>query len=271
MAEPPLFTAPAAPRFGADDVVFDSVTVREWGIRKFGRTVVARTRIKCSDRSYFAERKNMLELLTQGEYALFMVILFAIIFSLTFHEFGHALVAKLYGDDTAQRLGRLTLNPISHIDPLGLLMVVMVGFGYAKPVPFTAHNLRYPWASALVAFAGPFMNLVLAALAINLYVWGANSGLEFFQGPGPATLLIYLAHINLLLMLFNLIPLGPLDGHHILPHLLPPSLGRRYLELNARYGVGVFLVLIVLSVMGVPIFRTLMDLSAGIIPLITLF
>ncbi|MDH3639559.1 MAG: site-2 protease family protein [Gammaproteobacteria bacterium] len=212
----------------------------------------------------------MLELLARGEYTLFMVILFAIVFSLTFHEFGHALTAKLYGDDTAEKLGRLTLNPFSHIDPVGLLMVVMVGFGYAKPVPFTPRNLRYPWASAVVAFAGPFMNLLLAVLAINLYVWGAKSGIEFFQGPGPATLLIYLAHINLLLMLFNLIPLGPLDGHYILPYFLPRSMGHRYQELNARYGVGVFLVLIGLSIMGLPIFRYLMDLSASIMPLITI-
>jgi Zn-dependent protease len=212
----------------------------------------------------------MLELLTRGELTLFMVILFAIIFSLTFHEFGHAAAAKLCGDDTAEKLGRLNLNPMSHIDPLGLLMVVMVGFGYAKPVPFSPNKLRYPWASGVVAFAGPFMNLVLAVVTINLYVWGVKSGHELFQGPGYATMLIYLAHINLLLMLFNLIPLGPLDGHYILPYFLPRSLGHRYLELNARYGVAVFLVLIALSIMGVPIFRALMDMSAAIMPFITI-
>lgn len=211
----------------------------------------------------------MIELLTRGEYPLFLIILFAIIFSLTFHEFGHAATAKLYGDDTAEKLGRLNLNPLSHIDPIGLLMVVMVGFGYAKPVPFTPTKLRYPWASAVVAFAGPFMNLVLAIVVINLYVWGVKSGSAFFQGEGQQILFLYLAHINLLLMLFNLIPLGPLDGHYILPYFLPGKMGYRYHQFNAKYGTSVFLVLIVLSVMGVPIFRHLLKLSASIMPFIT--
>ena len=79
--------------------------------------------------------RPVIELLLQGQIALFATLLFAIVFSLTFHEFGHAASAKLLGDDTAEQAGRLTLNPIAHIDPLGLLMVVMVGFGYAKPVP----------------------------------------------------------------------------------------------------------------------------------------
>ncbi len=211
----------------------------------------------------------MLELLLRGDYALFTLILFAIVFSLTFHEFGHAFVAKLCGDDTAEKLGRLNLNPLSHIDPIGLSMVVLVGFGYAKPVPFTPQKLRYSWASAAVAFAGPFMNLILAVISVNLYVWGATRGIEFFQGSGSATLFIYLAHINLLLMLFNLLPLGPLDGHYIVSQFLPAAARARYLELNARYGVALFLVLIVLSILGLPIFRFLMETSAGILPLIT--
>ncbi|MEC8961299.1 MAG: site-2 protease family protein, partial [Pseudomonadota bacterium] len=77
----------------------------------------------------------MIQLLYQGQWLLFCVILVALLISLSFHEFGHAWVAKRFGDDTAQRAGRLTLNPISHIDPMGLMMVVFVGFGYAKPVP----------------------------------------------------------------------------------------------------------------------------------------
>ena len=77
----------------------------------------------------------MIQLLYQGQYALFFMILVALVISLSFHEFGHAYTAKRFGDDTAERAGRLTVNPVAHIDPMGLLMVVMLGFGYAKPVP----------------------------------------------------------------------------------------------------------------------------------------
>ena len=82
----------------------------------------------------------MLQLLWQGEYAVFTLLIVALILSLTVHELGHALVAKWFGDDTAERAGRLTLNPVAHIDPMGLLMVVLVGFGFAKPVPTNPAN-----------------------------------------------------------------------------------------------------------------------------------
>ena len=77
----------------------------------------------------------MISLLTSGEYAVFILLLIALVTSLSFHEFGHAVVAKWHGDDTAERAGRLTVNPLAHIDPMGLLMVVLIGIGYAKPVP----------------------------------------------------------------------------------------------------------------------------------------
>ena len=86
----------------------------------------------------------MIQLIYQGEILLFALLIAALVASLSFHEFGHAFVAKLYGDDTAERAGRLTLNPIAHIDVVGLLMVIMVGFGYAKPVPTDPRNFRSP-------------------------------------------------------------------------------------------------------------------------------
>ena len=211
----------------------------------------------------------MLQLLSQGQYALFAMLIFTIVFSLTCHEFGHAWMAKRLGDDTAERMGRLNLNPLSHIDPVGLLLVVMVGFGYAKPVPITPSKLRHNWGGAAVAFAGPFVNLLIAVVSINLLVWGLKNNIAFFSGDAQTVLFVILAKINLLLMLFNLIPLGPLDGHYILPWLLPRDLGSRYERLNARYGVSVFMLLIVLSVLGLPIFRWLMGLSEKILPLIT--
>jgi Zn-dependent protease len=196
----------------------------------------------------------MLQLLYQGHIALFALIIFVIVFSLTFHEFGHAFAAKFYGDDTAERLGRLTLNPLPHIDPFGLLMVVMIGFGFAKPVPVTPGNFTRPWASAVVAAAGPFMNLVLAFIAINLWVLGESGAVSLLHGVGQRELLSYMALINAALMLFNLLPVGPLDGHYIMSYLLPRKLGQMYDMLNARFGVMLFMGLIVLSILGVPVF-----------------
>lgn len=211
----------------------------------------------------------MLGLLSQGHYALFALILFAIVFSLTLHEFGHAWMARKLGDDTAERAGRLTLNPVAHIDPVGLIMVVVVGFGYAKPVPVTPNKLRAAWGHAAVAAAGPMMNLAISVVAINVLVWGLRHDAPFLAGEAPVTLLFLLAQINLLLMLFNLLPLGPLDGHYVMSWLLPHRLKWRYEHLNQRYGAFLFLGLIALSLIGVPIFRWLITASEKMLPLIT--
>ena len=210
----------------------------------------------------------MIHLLFNGQISLFVILLIAIIISLTFHEFGHALLARLYGDDTAERAGRLTLNPIAHIDPAGLLMVMFVGFGYARPVPTNPAKFKSVWASPAIAFAGPGMNLLLAITTINLYALGLHAGVTFFSGPGPQVFFLFLAQINLLLMLFNLIPLGALDGHYILAHFLPKDLSNGYLRFNYQYGNMLLLGLIVLSIAGVPIFNSLMDLSSRLLPLI---
>jgi len=208
----------------------------------------------------------MLPLLYDQQYALFLLIVIALVISLTFHEFSHAAAAKFFGDDTAQRMGRLNINPIAHIDPIGLLMVVLVGFGYARPVPTNPRNFNHRLATPLIAAAGPFMNLILAFVSINIFIWGQESGNPWFQLAGPEYFFLLLASVNLLLMLFNLVPLGPLDGHYILGHLLPNPLSNRYLELNARYGHYLLLGLILLSIAGIPIFRMLMDISGRILP-----
>ena len=211
----------------------------------------------------------MIGLLTEGHFGLFAMLLAAIVLSLSFHEFGHAACAKLLGDDTAERHGRLTLNPLAHIDPMGLLMVVAVGFGYAKPVPVSPVRLRHAWAEAAVAAAGPFANLVLAALCVNFLVWGLNNNVALIEDPAARVFCLYLARINLLLMLFNLIPIGPLDGHYIMQWLLPPDLAMRYRQLNRRWGSWALLGLIVLAVAGVPVFRFLVGLSDRLLPFLT--
>lgn len=210
----------------------------------------------------------MLQLISQGQWLLFLLITTALIISLTFHEFGHAATAKLFGDDTAQRQGRLTLNPVAHIDPMGLLMVVLIGIGYAKPVPTNPRNYTSRWASMLVAAAGPGMNLLVACASINLYLIGLGADWSLFSGDGPKIFFTYLALINLLLMLFNLIPLGPLDGHYIMPYLLPAPAAKKYEYYNARYGSYLFLGLVVLSILGVPIFSYLQEAGKAILPLI---
>ena len=200
----------------------------------------------------------MISLLYQGRYELFVLLVLAIVLSLSFHEFGHAYVARTQGDDTAAREGRLTLNPWAHVDVFGLLMVIMVGFGYAKPVPTDPRNFTSRYSTLWVAAAGPFMNLVLAILSINLLFYlNADGSLA----DGPRVFLALLAQINVLLMLFNLLPIGPLDGHYILPYFLPRQAAYQYQVLNLKYGTIALLGLIVLSIMGVPIFTYLLSLA----------
>ena len=210
----------------------------------------------------------MVSLLYQGQYALFGLIVLALVISLSFHEFGHAFVAKLYGDDTAERAGRLTLNPLAHIDMMGLLMVVMVGFGYAKPVPTDPRNFRSKWAELWVSAAGPLMNLLVAVVALNIFAFAVRMGWDAFTGQGQRMFFIYLTRINLILMLFNLIPLGALDGHYILPYFLNRRWAATYTQFNAQYGNMALMGLVLLSVVGVPVFAFVWALSGALLPII---
>lgn len=211
----------------------------------------------------------MISLLFRGEVLLFLLVAIALIVSLTFHEYAHAAVAKLSGDRTAELAGRLTLNPLAHVDPMGLLMVMLVGFGYARPVPVDPRNLRSPRADLWIAAAGPLMNLLLAAVVWNGFLALRGAGVSFVFLPGPETFVALLVRVNLLLMVFNLIPLGPLDGHYILPHVLPAAAARWYRYYNAHYGSYALLGLILLSVVGVPVFRFVMGIGDRLVPLIT--
>ncbi len=202
---------------------------------------------------------------------LFSLIMFCLILSLTFHEYGHGIMAKYFGDRTAELQGRLTLNPIAHIDPLGLLMLIMIGFGFAKPVPTDPRNYSSRWGIFFVSAAGPMMNLLLAFVAVNLYGLGLMLGIPLFEGQAANIFFGYLAIINMVLMLFNLIPIGPLDGHYILPFFLPPRMARYYYYYNERYGHWVLLSIIGLSLMGVPIFGYVMGLGQHLLGFINLF
>ncbi len=155
-----------------------------------------------------------------------LLMLPAILFGLSFHEFWHAYTATRFGDDTPARQGRLTLNPIAHIDLIGFLMLVYAGFGWAKPVQVNSNAFRNPKRDdILVSIAGPLSNLIIAII-FTLIIKGvtlfardlftiANYGEYIFR------ILIYFVWINLVLFVFNLIPLPPLDGSHVLFALLP--------------------------------------------------
>lgn len=210
----------------------------------------------------------MIQLILQQQYLAFILITFALIFSLTFHEFGHGKMASLIGDDTAERAGRLTLNPIPHIHPVGLLMVILIGFGFARPVPADARKFNTRWGILLVAAAGPAMNLLLAFITINLYAIGFKMGIAIFQTPVANFFFTYLAQINMLLMLFNLLPIGPLDGSYILPYALPRDMALRFQRINARFGTYLLLSLVVISFAGVPVFEKIWQLGEFMVRLI---
>ena len=213
----------------------------------------------------------MLILLAQQQYAVFLLIIIALVISLSFHEYGHGRVALMMGDDTARRAGRLTLNPLRHIDPMGLLMVILIGFGYAKPVPTDPRQFKSRLGILWVAAAGPAMNLLLAIVVINVYALGLRFGIEAFANEGAFFFFTFLTQINLLLMLFNLLPIGPLDGHHILPYFLPRPLANKYREYNHRYGVMLLLGLVVLNILGLPVFESIWKLGQWMTQLIIFF
>lgn len=183
--------------------------------------------------------------------------LIPLIIAIVFHEVSHGLVASMLGDPTARERGRLTFNPIKHVDLVGTVILPMVLavsgapiFGWAKPVPVVARRLRNPrFHMVLVALAGPGMNLLLAVVAAMLLaglVAIAPTGLLWaFIGQN---LLNFLA-INVFLAVFNLIPLPPFDGGHVVQGLLPRDLAKHYAKLN-RYG----LLLLVMLLLVIPQF-----------------
>ena len=190
--------------------------------------------------------------------ALFIGRIIALVVALSLHEFAHAFSAYQLGDTTAQRAGRLTLNPLAHLDPIGSLMMIFVGFGWAKPVPVNPSNLRGNKlrSMAITAAAGPLSNILQAfvfALPIRFglvdFEWGAISPSYLAPNsivPSLGLVLSLLVWINLLLAIFNMIPLGPLDGFKVLSGLLPEPVVLR-LQPIAQYGN---LLLIVLMVWG---------------------
>ena len=181
-----------------------------------------------------------------------------ILLALTFHEFAHAYVANRLGDDTAKQIGRLSLNPLRHLDPLGTIMIFLVHFGWAKPVPVNPYRLKNPKKDMLwISAAGPAANMILAlASGILLRLIVATAGeADRHSFMGLLTYVVFMSlQINLALAIFNILPIAPLDGSKILSGLLPAGF-EKMLYFMERYGPFILLGLIIFgSVTGVSVF-----------------
>ena len=173
----------------------------------------------------------------------FLVWVLCVLIAISVHEFAHAYAGYLEGDDTARVAGRLTFNPLAHIDWIGLILLILIGFGWGKPVPFNPFKLKHKrFGPALVAIAGPLSNLmmvILVGVVLKLVISFTSINPENLL----ITFLVSLIQINLILMLFNLIPIPPLDGSKILYSFLP----YKYLKIKVfldAYGMWLLLGLI---------------------------
>ncbi len=181
--------------------------------------------------------------------AIALVWVVAIFTSLTIHEFSHALAGKLRGDRTAEREGRLTLNPLAHIDLMGLIPLFIFGFGWAKPVPFNPYNLKNPkWDSVLIALAGPASNLILAiisAIAFRILIGtGVIEGINLL-----AIFLFFLILLNLFLLFFNIVPIHPLDGSKLFFALFDKPQYAQLRQWVAVRGPQVLMIAIVIAIL----------------------
>jgi Zn-dependent protease len=192
-----------------------------------------------------------------------------LVIAFTVHEFAHAFVADYFGDDTPRSQGRLTLNPLVHLDPIGSLLLLAVGFGWAKPVQINPYALqrRSPAAPMLVALAGPVSNLLLAVLAaiplrLGLIPVTATTGIL----PSLFDLISVFVLLNLILMLFNLIPIFPLDGEKVISYFLPPS-GQAFMDTLRPYGSIILMVVVFLlpNVLRTIIFQPAISLFSFLI------
>ncbi len=192
----------------------------------------------------------------------FLYVLPAIIIGLTLHEWAHAYAAYRLGDPTARNLGRMTLNPLAHIDPIGFLMLLLIGFGWAKPVPVNPRNFKnYKRDDIIVSLAGIFTNLVVAFLFSFVYVagilkWGLVTNEAFMSIFGS------IITINLALAIFNLIPIYPLDGSHVFETLLVRKIPRVFMFLR-QYGQWILLALLISGVVSTVLSYLISAISSG--------
>jgi Zn-dependent protease len=188
---------------------------------------------------------------------LFLIWAVGLILAISVHEYAHARAADQLGDPTPRSQGRLTLDPRAHLDPLGTLALLFLGFGWGRPVVFDPYNLRSPRRdSALIAIAGPVSNLLFATIL--------SLGMKIFPTPYLIdSILSILITMNITLAIFNLVPIFPLDGEKILGGILPPDLYREFATIMSQYGT------IILVLMLLPIAGGTSPISALISPIIS--
>ncbi len=200
---------------------------------------------------------GLLNLLLNNPLA-FILIAIPLMYAIIFHELAHGWVAYRMGDSTAKHLGRLSLNPLKHLDPMGTIMLFIFGFGWAKPVPVNFSNIRdYRKGMILVSSAGIVANMILAFIALFLY-----SLLSPPESSMPGQLLYFFAKINIILAAFNLIPIPPLDGSKILLGFAPPNVQAYLLRLE-RFGFFIIIGLLYLGILD-----PVIDFLQGIILLV---
>lgn len=197
---------------------------------------------------------------TWSEKLLYVLIsVFCVLLSLTLHEFGHGLAAYAMGDKTAKSSGRLSLNPIDHLDPIGALCLFLFGFGWAKPVPVNPYNFKYKKGGmVLTSLAGPITNFIIAFIAMLIMtiignVSFSSRGIGFDLASVFYNVCYYLLIMNLGLGIFNLIPIPPLDGSKVVGAVLPTDLYFNYMRYE-RFG---FIILIIL--INMPFFDTILN------------
>ena len=184
-------------------------------------------------------------------YKFLIIFVPVILFSLTIHEYAHAYIAYKLGDDTAKRLGRLTLNPLKHLDPLGTILLLIVHFGWAKPVPVDPRNFKDPKKDMLyVAIAGPISNIITAVVAavvlkFILIYYGSFLGPVSILEPIVQTL-YWLIFIGVVLAVFNMLPFPPLDGSRVLYGILPDSMANSIRQIET-YGIFILFGIILLG------------------------
>jgi len=182
-----------------------------------------------------------------------VALLVPLVASLTVHEVAHARTALAFGDPTAKNMGRCSFNPLIHLDPIGTLAVLFVGVGWAKPVPVNPHNLHpQRLGNIAVSLAGPLSNLILGILLVlvlrGFVRWGVILSSEI---AGIAfEVLQFTMLVNFVLFLFNMIPLFPLDGHHILREQLPLRMQNGFMRWQIHYGRFLLMILIFVPMIG---------------------
>jgi len=189
-------------------------------------------------------------------------LIIALVIAISVHEFSHALSAYRLGDNTAKNQGRLTLNPKAHLDPMGTIMIVFAGFGWGRPTPVSPWNLRIGEKAgmAVVSVAGPISNVIVALITGIIFQVYMNSGTDSIQ---VARILLTVIQLNLVLAIFNLLPIAPLDGFKIVLGLLPRDAALSFAK-TERYGM----MILVLIIMG-DVFLNLGILGRVISPVIS--